>query len=380
MAIAKNMKNPLNQAFGMVLRKARESRSWTYQDIEKKSGLKASYIQQVEKGQFNLHVSNCFALFQTFKADVTSHGFFTLEGLMQLLSVISVLEAKGKENTSSYLAGIKDAARNLSDSSYKFEKLFDFFFLNKIFDIKSSEKIAEEIIKADIIGVVEDFLINYKTFGKSEIEIQDSYPQTFFKDVPTDKIDLFEKIKEYVLSQPASYDYRMSWDWEKKNKYLFKNCFILDKNPDLLTGYENLSAYHYEYLWEAGFERIKILLVSNTNADVWLEKFKTNLKKSLNQAKEQKLLTNFESAMKKVEIKCVSEEQHLKMAESIINPDDANSNKYNATWVFSLSNNFNVGVRAFINNSDARLSLGDYLKFDETLKMMKEFLVLWESI
>lgn len=377
MAETKSQKNPLNQAFGMVLRKARESRSWSYQEIENKSGLKASYIQQVEKGQFNLHVSNCFTLFQTFKVDVPAHGIFSLEGLMQLLSIISVLEARGRENKT-YLTGIKSAARNLSDSDFKMEKLFEKFFTHKVFDAKSSEKAAEIISNTNIVGVVEEFLINYKTFGYSETSLQDSYPQTFFKDIPTDKIDLFEKIKEYVLSQPTSYDYRMSWDWEKKNRQLFKNCFILDKNPDLLTGYENLSSYQYDYLWEKGFEKVRILLVSETSADVWLTKFKTNLKKSLNDAKKQSHLSSFETAIKKLEIKCITSEQQITIAESIINPDD--ENKYNATWVFSLSNNFNVGVRAFINNSDARLSIGDYLKFAETLKMMKEFLNLWDSI
>lgn len=382
MAEPKTLKNPLNQAFGMVLRKERERRSWSYQDIEKKSSLKASYIQQVEKGQFNLHVSNCFVLYQTFKHDVPKGGYFTLEGIMQLLCVISVLEAQGMEASKikdrTYLNAIKKAAKEISKSDAKLDRLFEKFFIYKVFDAKTSDEAAKIISNTDIDKIVEDFLINNQSFGKSETEIQESYPLTFFKDIPTDKVEFLEKIKEVVKTLPYQYDYRMSWNWEETNKQKFRNAFILDKNPELLTGYQNLSSYQYDYLWEENFLTLKLILVSEKSPEYWLSEFKKNLKKSLNDAKKQKHLSLYDTAIKKVAIKCVSLQQDITIADSITNPDD--KIKYNATWAFSLSNNFQVGVRAFINNSDARLSIGDYLNFEETIKMVKAFSTLWDSI
>ncbi|MFN8297851.1 MAG: hypothetical protein U0T75_02005 [Chitinophagales bacterium] len=371
-------KNPLSQALGMVLRKFRLKLHPEPNAVADALDVQPSYYRAVEAGTYNLHISNSLKLYNAFS------GKFSYEAIQKMLSTMAIIDSMTKQVSNSgenYYSNFYQSFKELGENDERIEELFQKFTANDFLTLirgLSHDEVSQAIIKNGLDLVVENFLTNYKSFGKSPITIQDSFPNVFFSNVPTDKIDLFKKIKEYTLLQPSSYDYRMSWDWEDKNKEQFKNCYILDSNPEILTSYANLSKYQYEYLWEVTFEKLHILLISENSPESWMAKFSANLKKALNDSKKQTHLTHFKSAMQKVEIKCISSLPEIRSAEEILNPDGGV--KYNATWVFALTDNFNVGVRAFINNSDARLTVGDYLKFGETLKMLRGFLPLWNRL
>ncbi|MFN3299834.1 MAG: hypothetical protein ACK41Z_06540 [Sediminibacterium sp.] len=224
--------------------------------------------------------------------------------------------------------------------------------------------------------------------NKTQAEIQESYPDIFFSNIPTNQISIFDKIKEFVLTQPKSYSSVSSWIWEENNKSLFKTCFILDKQPEIITGLKNLTNYRYEYLWEEKFEKTNVLFISDDTPAKYTALFKKNLKKSLellskkNDTDGQKardMLLSFDKILdEKIEIKCLSNETYKTEIDNLLKATE--QTPYNAAWVFSLSNFLNVGVRAILEGDDARLTQGDYLTFEETYPVVKELEELWKKI
>jgi transcriptional regulator with XRE-family HTH domain len=377
---SKNQKNPLNQAFGMALRSKREEHSLTWTDVEKRSGLKASYIQQVEKGQFNLHVSNCLALYNTFRIDVVK-DYFTLEGLMQLLSIISVLEVKGNEHDN-YMKGVGDAARELSRHSKKIEILFEKFFEFHVFESKSSEEAADLISTNNIDGTVSSYLIDYYDFERSYELRHKLVLGKFFDDVPSIYFEFLQNLKVNLLRLPAQIAFAELWQWEDRNTNNFKSLTLIMESPDAIVSEKNLSQYLYKYLWAKQFESVRFMFRdTHKKASEIIKEFETNLEKGIRKSNEKGLADRFEEGVRKVHVRVLpnGKPTRNKIQHLLANPK-AGSNQYTSLWIFTLQDDYCVSFLADINRETLMVDAGLSLNMEETLRRNSLLDELWESV
>lgn len=372
-------KNPLTQTFGLTLRKKRlEIHPENPNEVAIALGVQPSYYRAVEAGTYNLHISNSLKLFEAFE------GKFSYEAIQKILSTIAIIDAGCKETPHiNYYQKFNKLFEKVGKHDKRIGELFKKFSVNKFLtslEGLSHDEISQSILNNSLDLVMEKFLTEYKSFGKSPLQIQRSYPNTFFKNFPTDKIEFLEKLKDFVIETlPSKYDFRMSWEWERKNRFLFKNHYILDKNPDIHTGLKNFSEYQYLHLWEKNFENVFIIFISNQTSAKLKHEFRINLRDALVKSNATELLKTFDLVINKVEIKCASSAEEIMLAENILNSNNSGP-AYNAAWVLSLTNLLNVGVKAVINHSDSRLTDGQYLEFEETLNILTKFTELWQRI
>lgn len=378
----KTFKNPLNQAFGIILRRERESRSLSYDDVAKKSHLGASYIQQVEKGQFNLHASNCFALYNTFKTDVSGKGLFVLEGIMQLLCIISVLEAKGKDSRN-YMKGLEEAARSLSDGNTKIGKLFEKFFEHKVFEVRSSEEAYDLIIENQIDVAVEDYLLNYPVYDKTPEERQQVFLRTFFDDVPSIFFEHIRDSKESILKLPFQLGFSGLWKWEERNKKNFKSLICVCDRPENVTSKINLSRYSYRYLWEKQFDQAQFIFFdTDRTANDIASEFKKNLGESFSESGDQELLKTLSNGVDKLKV-TVAPKENKKVQSKIqrlLSDSSQASSHFNALWVFTLSEGYCVGFLAEIDPGQILVQQGISLNMNETFTRNEDLKEIWRIL
>lgn len=371
-------KNLLSVALGIYLSKERaglpNSKS---KEVAADIGISDSLYRMIETGSARIHPKYILDFMRVFYGSKIQFDAFA-----ELIFLIQFLDS----STESYSEYHK-ALIELKGNAAKYNNLLESVEYLLIEVQKSKPKNTQDL-ENNITENIKAFLSLGNLYNKTQVEIQKSYPSNFFKNIPTHQMEIFEKIKEYVLQQPKSYTAITSWNWEKNNIKLFKNCIILDNQPEIITGLKNLTKYRYEYLWQPNFDKTCILFISDETSTKYKDLFKKNLKKALetlskensekgDDAKEK--LKNFDEIIdNKVEIKCISTEEDKLLAAKIFKAtfDDP----YNAAWVFSLENFFNVGVRAIVEGDDARLAKGDYLTFDDTLTILKELTDLWNKI
>lgn len=391
MSDLKNLKNPLNQAFGLVLRNEREKRSWSCEYVAQQTGLKSSYIQQVEKGQYNLHVSKCFTLYKTFKGvDVQDGNEFSLEGLMQLLGIISVLEARGKETEASeqnYMKGIKQAAHELR-ADIKIDKLFSKFFEYGVFDVDRSDKAQSIIIEKNIHSLVNDFLVNYNDFESNYEKRESTSLESFFDDLPSLYFEYVKNSKENLLKLPFQIAFSGIWEWEARHKNDFVEMICLCDSADGVISEDNLSRYSYRYLWENNFEKVQFIFFNEKRTSEEIKSnFSENLRKSLTKKEDESIFNTFEDGINKFNVKVIKSEPNSVFNsitdELLYPPSDVTIKPYSAIWIFTLKDGrsvYSVSFLANINYENNLLTEGISLNIKETLKRKRKLTDLWVSL
>lgn len=211
------LKNPLAQAFGMVLRIYRDRIGKSSDEIAENMGIGGSYYRLIESGANNLHISKVVALADAFE------GKFDFDAVSKLLMALSIMEAIAKSNVEAgirYSESLKLAAEKLSEyDRSKFGLLFNLFAKNRIFEImdtKSSDTVSELIKSQSIDKCVEQFLVNYKDFGKTLDVVQNEYATNFLRDIPTFYSHFLTEIKEALLRMPVMLGFDALWQWEEK--------------------------------------------------------------------------------------------------------------------------------------------------------------------
>jgi len=376
MSTKKNRKNPLNQVFGLVLRQERERRSLTYDHVQQRSGIQTSYFQQIEKGQFHLHVSNCYPLFLAFGKDFGDPRF-TLEGLLQMLSIISVLEKSGKEGKN-YMASVRQSALVLSEHDPKIHRLFVKFFASGIFETKTNEDATELIIAFDLVNEVRDFLTIYKDFEKSPDERYLEFQKGFFDNVPSIYFQYLKNAKDNILGLPAGISFSGLANWEEQNKGKFTHMMCFCTNPNFITSMDNLSKYFYTYLWEKQFEGLELIFNNGTKpVEQYAEDFSTNLKKSLRKEGKSEMVKRFSDAMSKVKISLISNTKSSKEKIALLLSPPGDARDYSALWIFTMDSGHYVSFLAEIDYPKALVTQGVSLFLNDTAerrKIMKELL------
>jgi hypothetical protein len=355
----KALKNPLSQALGMIIKRQLSERNWDLDDFERFTGIKPNYSKSILQGQTSLHIMKAFLLYEAFKKEnITNYP--SLEGLINYLSLISILESKGVEKITvyeknsektgveitqsgknkSYSIGLTEAAKLLSDANNKYKSLLYPFFLHDLFNKNSSDEVAALIESKGILLEVENFLVNYESYGLLKEEKQNSFFTTFFDKVPSIYVDVFNSAKLSLSYLPIKIHLTELWKWEDLFKEQFSELFVLVTAQVDITTPDNLEKYLYKYLWNNNFREINFCYYTTPkrSEEKLLKDFKENLEKGF--IKSSKIPPDWKKGVNKVNFYCLDKllPQEKKLLES-------DNEFYDVFWMFSV---INSGEVAFV--------------------------------
>jgi hypothetical protein len=347
--MAKGIKNrnPVAICWGLVLRKSRESRSWEYTDIERMSGISQDFYRNIEKAIFNLHVSQALPLYLTFKNEVIG-STFSLDGIIQILSVISIMEASANErvrkyehssddSVSIYYSALEECAENLAENSFKLKKLFFKFFEANVFSLENdTDSMVVKIEEAGLVYELENFLIQYQYYGEeTEAKYKLDYIDNFFANVPSIYTDFISETKRNLLSLPVKMIFSELQNWERRNESKIEELFVLITAKFDVTEQNNLEHYHYSYLFKNNFKRARFLVIhKDFNRDV-KQDFEDNLEKAY-KSQKIKIPKNWKEGLSKIQFKVLPD-----LPDSLLKiltvKDELNKEiQYECFWVFKF--------------------------------------------
>ena len=355
-------RNPLALCWGLLLRKARESRSWEYSDIERMSGLSQDFYRNIEKAVFNLHVSQSLPLYETFKNEVIGDTF-SLDGIIQVLSTISIMEAKANhklrlhsetlnesEKNKLYCESLLECAQELSYNSIKFEKLFEKFFELEVFKIYDNSDLISVIESNGIVYIMEDFLVNYKTFGENfKGKVSLDYLNGFLNNVPSIYTEFLSDTKKKLIDLPVRMIFSELQKWEKSNEMKIEELLVLNASKFNLSNFSNLLDYHYTYLFRKNFKRARFLIL-----DEYLEMknskqdFDENMHKAYKKNKI-KMPLNWDEGLSKMEFKVVKTLPEYMSNILYLVDEQGKKAKFECLWIYKFTDETLVG---FITNPE----------------------------
>jgi hypothetical protein len=382
----KLIKNPVAQVCGLLLRKLREERNWSYQQVADKSDISVKYFQALEVASFTLHVSKCETLYTLFADEAPQDQIPTLDGWMCVLTLITTLEAR--VGSPKNLKRFGQEAQLLSIQSPILSHLLNPYFSNKIFDQKTSKDVQTKIIECDLVYKLENFLVSYNTLLTSkEIKqidlhgkVSESYLQT-----PTFYIDFIGGTLERIQSLPVKIDTSDLGRWEETNKNRFKELDVIICNEYDPSAEKELEEYPYDYVANAYFEKMRFFFLNPARDTEQLRKkfltnfFKVASKKGHKVTKEYK-----EKIETKIDFQGISISQTDR--KKIFKPNnikyDQKKNRtfedYSVCWVFRLIDNSSVGFVANEMGSEdtstnahfVQITNGRNLIFNEILQVL----------
>ena len=265
-------KNPLLQALGAIIRRERERRFWDYSLLEEKSSISSNYLRSIEQGAFSIHISKAYSLFEAFKAgneSVDTFKSFSLEGLIQYISICSILETRAadrirqiekktlmndEQKATEYTKGLVTAAVDLHSTNNKFKKLFDSFFQGGIFSLTTSEEAIDFMERYGILSEVEDFLINYQWYALEVRDRQKDYLDNFFDKIPGMYFEFVEEVTTRVSEFPNEIGMRDLRRWQLKNSRKFEELHIFA--DDYCEKFNKIDSHNYSFLWESQFKKL----------------------------------------------------------------------------------------------------------------------------
>ncbi|MEK7227813.1 MAG: hypothetical protein AAB681_00455, partial [Patescibacteria group bacterium] len=352
-------RNPVAICWGLVLRKARESRSWEYTDVARTSGISAEFYRNIEKANFNLHVSQAYPLYKTFRNDVIGETF-TLDGIINILALISIMEAKANDKSKKgvntddpkeYLSRLIQCAGDLAEDSTKLKKLINGFFQADAFSLpEDGTSTIQKLEDSGLVFEMEDFLIHYDSYS-SGISIKThedtKYIDNFFDEVPSVYTDILNETKRNLDALPVRMVFSELQKWELAKQSKIKELFVLIGDKFDVTQPKNLETYKYSYLFQETFERARFIVVNpNLTSDNIKEDFETNLKTAYENT-EQKIPKDWDKGLKKIKFKVIRAlPEDLKTILTVENR--GSKEKYEVFWVFKF---YDDSLVAFVANA-----------------------------
>lgn len=371
MAAVKGYKNPLAVALGMVFRRTRDVMNRSSKEIAEEIGIKASFYRLIESGTNHLHISKTLSVVDAFE------GRLSFDGIMKTLTCISVMEVYGKsaeKSGSNYLIGVREAIEKFKE--YDSQRLrFLFQPLNEDFFDQWQTDTEKPIFQFEFDTLLQKFLEDYSSFGKSFGENNRRYISQFFDKLPSIYIESLERQKDSLLDLPVKVGFEVLSDWEEKNKAKLRSLKIIVSNIDLIFKEENLLRYHYNYLWEEKFENVNIIYFEGPGENQAKEVFLSNLSNGIKEADITNRKT--EQIAQKVRFCQCIECPELKSYKDFLS--QIRDGKYNSMWVFSLIGGKNVGFTAKIKSADASLTTGKSMTYPRTIQFMEKFEEIWKS-
>lgn len=358
-------RNPLNKVLGSILRKQREENEMTYKDVHLNYSISESYMRALELGTFTLHISKAIPLYH-FLNYATQEDDFRLDGLIQYLSLISILEttARDKEKKINGKA-LEGAAIDICGWDTKYRVLLEPFITGRFF--------VKEYNKTDDYDALErhvhNFLTKYDTFDLTPGEKQNKFlSEIILKmlgETPSIYAPQIFEIAQQFQSLPVRIFLTDMGKWEKKYEQQFEsiNCiFSGDYEPSNEEDINNLS---YNYLWNEGFTGLNIYLVGkNGKTPDMQKKFEANLRKHYENEKSdasKKILADWEKGVSKVKFIPIKSSSETKWLLEVKDPQTLDYNiedRYDAFWIFKFFNDTHV---AFLGKEKKVLRTNSYV-------------------
>jgi len=363
------MKNPLSVAFGQILRKNRDLLGLTSNDIAHDIGIQPSFYRIIESGHKSLHISKALNIVDAF------HGKLDFDGVVKVLSTISVLETYGQlaEKTKRhYLDGIKDGIQKLV--IYDEEKLGKLFVKwdDTFFDELKKEGInfSDWLRNTDFLNDLNYLLCDHNNFGKFGKDKLEEYTLSFFSDLPSIYLESINDLKENLLELPVKIGFESLSSWEEKNRKKFVSQRVLIYNERLITRQKNLDMYLYLHFWEQKFKRLDLAYLNKTKPQLVGDKFFQNLKTSLLKKEMFDKSETTDEISKKVKFYNFQGKDIIDNLSSKLTP---NIKEVNAIWSFTFENNISIGFAAKLNESNSDLVTGVSMSYLSTLLFNQEF-------
>jgi hypothetical protein len=385
-------KNPLAQAFGIVLRRQRDIMDKTSDEVADILGIGRSFYRLIESGTNNMHVSKTIALVDAFEERIK---FDAVSKILMAISFMEVSAKRAVEDGMHYAEGLKLAVEKLAEyDQEKLHLLFKPFIDNKIFDqIKSAsaDNIAALIESHNLDKTLSDFLMNYEHFGQSSEHVQNEFLNTFFDNIPTYYVEFLTNMRENLLSLPVRIGFReLNNNWEVKHQDNFTHLYAVVRHPTQILHLENLKNYQFKYLWGENFKAAKFIFVENNlegkeiTTSVAKDLFTKNLKQSYDLTGG--VPDDFDDKLRKIEFKVATENDradYLELLRNVDEEDNLQIDFYDATWAFTLLNSNSVGFQSKEELQKAdfyRLKEGICLNYISTFSFIKNFKALWDKM
>jgi hypothetical protein len=338
-------KNPLNKILGSILKKQRLSKGFTYKDMDA-YGISESYMRGLEVGAFTLHVSKAIHLYQ-FLNHETEGQDFRLDGLVQYLSLVSILETLARDDKEpKKLLGVrmKDAAEEISHTNNKYKILLQPFIEEDVFlkdiDIEQGYHHLESHVR--------NFLVKYDSFDFTPSKKRRKYINESFNKIPSVYSGLINDLAEKLETLPVRIHFTDVVKWEKQHENNFASLNVLLKGKYDPTNEQEITSFSYAYLWNENFEKLNFFIVGRNGIAEMETRFSENLHKqySLNTKEHENILNNWQYGMGKVKFEQIKDTAEVKELLAAKNDELDQSDSYHAFWVFKFIDDSYVGFLA----------------------------------
>lgn len=392
-----SFRNPLSVAFGSFLRRERKNREFSAEKMAEKIGITKSFYTLVENGTNYFHVKNGPSIVIALDKAICLHR------VTGLLMAISHMESFARDFRSGYKIGLKKRYIDGLKSSMDVLSSLDAKGIGVLVDQFRNDSLLESVVDANArqaakiiaeYGIEEDiseFLIVgnnaevRKTTGSIVSEKMNQIPSMYFEFMS----DLIDRL----VSLPMQIGFHEMWRWEDDQRRNFREWLCVHGDSSSVVSQVNLERYHYNYLWEPGFKRARIIFLDGQDAQRLKAEFvsimRGRLHASVNgecapehvveNAKEK--LANFEWAMEKIEFKSlknIEQDADLSMLINRVLPEN-----YSSVWIFTMKSGNEIGFQTKISGKHDKqqnlliegVSL-NHFETDSRLHIMKR---LWKG-
>jgi len=336
-----NIKNPLAQILGIVLRK---NRLKLYRDnpdfVANSINVQSSYYRAVEAGTYNLHISHALKLSEAFYT-------FSYEAVLKILSTITIIDVNIKEEAQAvnieYNKSFFLVFKSISSVDNKIKFLYEKYSKNKLLQnllYENPDESSKYIIENGLDHILEEFLMRYDKLDTNQTIIQKNKIANSLQSIPTLYFDHIENYLKITDELPIRVRFSDLWKWEEVNTPIFTKLYGIFQSHIPITCYENLRRYTYPYLWSPKFTELSMVFIDEgISSEEILDLFIINLTRSLVENNKRNLLRMLPDMQKKITFKVVRKNE---LTNQILTGKDLDNIKfddnadfiYDAFWVF----------------------------------------------
>lgn len=362
-----SFRNPLSVAFGSFLRRERKNRELSTEKMAEKIGITKSFYTLVENGTNYFHVKNAPSI--VIALDKT----ICVQRVTGLLMAISHMESFARDFRSGYKIGLKKRYIDGLKSSMDLLSSLDAKGIGVLVDQFKNDSLLERVVGANAkqaakiiaeYGIEED-ISEFLAIGNTAV-IQNASGSIVSKkinQIPSMYFEFMSDLIDRLVSLPMQIGFHEMWRWEDDQRKNFREWLCVHGDSSSVVSKVNLERYHYNYLWEPGFKRARIIFLDGEDEKNLKENFVSimndRLHASVNgkcaqehiveNAKEK--LANFEWAMDKIEFKSlknIKQDSNLSKLINRVLPQD-----FSSVWIFTMKSGNEIGFQTKISGSNA---------------------------
>ncbi len=365
----KEIRNVFSICLGIVFRRAREQRGWSYKDLALKTDIKPSYILAFEKANAIFHISKAYSLYKAFFTD--EGDTYSLEGIVSMLYLTSHTDSKcndavnthqektkkilsQEEKNKIYCEALFQTCQDLAKANSSYAMLFKPFFEQNFFHMNVLDGLVKEIEKQNIDKVVELFIRQPDSFKVSKPSRFTSYFSEYFYNVPSMFGEHLNNVKNSILMLPTTLvddDYEK---WININTHKVSEAIIILLEG---SGTKVASQIRGEFLLNTTFDKLTIytsnmLTIANLHyhevmKDDIIESFFEGYPSNIDKIDQHETIEDFMKS--KIEIKALEfkdEKQHVEFVNRFKSVTAPKMKQADMLLLYFVPGSFPVGFLA----------------------------------